>query len=184
MPTAQSLINDVKTARNLYIEQVTKLSTAQAESRPAPEAWNITEITEHLFWAEHNGLCGMWAALEEIRSGQKERSLASPHRDMSIDQVIQLTWRTKEKVPEGAGPRQGGPLPFWRESLINLQHVLDAFGSQINPDELRLQAYPHPISGALDFHQRLEFLRFHILRHRDQVANILRQQSAMTGSGA
>ena len=33
---------------------------------------------------------------------------------------------------------------------------------------LRVIAHEHPISGELDFHQRLEFLRFHIERHHLQ----------------
>ena len=33
---------------------------------------------------------------------------------------------------------------------------------------LRVIAHAHPISGELDFHQRLEFLRYHIDRHHLQ----------------
>ena len=62
------------------------------------------------------------------------------------------------------------------ETIEEMQGVLDAFGAELKPDELRLQAFPHPISGALDFHQRLEFLRFHLQRHHQQVARILRLQ--------
>jgi hypothetical protein len=106
-----------------------------------------------------------------------EGTLESPHRNLTIEEIIQRTWQAKEKAPEGAGPRQGGPLSFWRQSLQGLQHILEAFGAEIRPEELRLQAFPHPISGALDFHQRLEFLRFHIDRHRAQASALLRQQS-------
>lgn len=92
---------------------------------------------------------------------------------MSIEQIIDLTWQPKEVVPEIAAPRLGGPLSFWTASFNSLQRVLDSFGQDLQEDELRMQAQPHPISGALDFHQRLEFLRFHIDRHREQVAQIL-----------
>jgi hypothetical protein len=64
-------------------------------------------------------------------------------------------------------------LSFWKASLNSLQPVLEAFGSDLQEIELRLQAHPHPISGPLDFHQRLEFLRFHINRHHNQVLLLL-----------
>ena len=37
---------------------------------------------------------------------------------------------------------------------------------------LRVIAHAHPISGELDFHQRLEFLRYHIDRHIYNKRNI------------
>jgi hypothetical protein len=97
----------------------------------------------------------------------------SIHKDMPIEQVIDLTWKSNEKVPSVAAPRFGGPLSFWKLSLNSLQQLLGAFGQDLKEDELRLQAHPHPISGALDFHQRIEFLRFHINRHKDQVSQLL-----------
>jgi hypothetical protein len=72
-----------------------------------------------------------------------------------------------------AAPRLGGPLAFWKESLHSLQAVLEAFGQDLREDELRLQAHPHPISGAFDFQQRIELLRFHIERHQEQVSQLL-----------
>ena len=51
-------------------------------------------------------------------------------------------------------------------------HELD-----LKENELRLQAHPHPISGPMDFHQRLEFLRFHINRHKDQVSSLLNEMN-------
>jgi hypothetical protein len=176
MRSAQELILDVKSARGAYIAQITGIAGAAAEWKSSPKSWNVTEVTEHLFWAEFNGLSGMWAALEDLRSGRMTRTYESPHRDMSVEEVIERTWQPKEKAPEGAGPHRGGSLAFWRQSLHGLQGVLDAFGAELKPDELRLQAFPHPISGALDFHQRLEFLRFHLQRHHQQVARILRLQ--------
>ncbi|GAB3165178.1 hypothetical protein GCM10027291_07910 [Telluribacter humicola] len=100
----------------------------------------------------------MWKTLHAIRGGTMERKYESNHREMPIEQVIQLTWQPKEQVPAVAVPRFGGPMLFWKSSLHSLQEVLDTFGEDLKEDELRVQAHPHPILGALDFQQRLEFL--------------------------
>jgi hypothetical protein len=105
--------------------------------------------------------------------GKMRRIYDSVHKNMPIEQIIDLTWQPKEKVPQVAAPRMGGPLSFWKPSLISLEKVLSEFGNDLHEDELRLQAHPHPISGSLVFQQRIEFLRFHINRHKDQVSQLI-----------
>jgi len=173
MNTIQKLVQEVSTARKRYLNQIVDISEAHAQWKPDPDLWNITEVTEHLFWAEQGGIIGMWKTLHAIREGTIACTYDSNHKDMSIEQIIAITWQSKEKVPDIAAPRFGGPFSFWKFSLHSLQEVLDAFGQDLRLEELRMQAQPHPISGALDFHQRFEFLRFHIDRHREQVAQLL-----------
>jgi hypothetical protein len=117
----------------------------------------------------------MWKTLHAIREGNMERNYESVHKNMPIEQIIEMTWQPKEKVPPIAAPRMGGPLTFWKVSLNSLQEVLNSFGQDLNEDELRLQAHPHPISGHLDFQQRIKFLRFHINRHKDQVSQLVKK---------
>lgn len=173
MHTVQKLIKEVSNSRN--IDQFDGLTESQGQGKPNPESWNIAEITEHLFWAEQGGIMGMWKTLYLIREGKIDNNYESIHLNMRIEEIIDLTWLSKEVVPTVAAPRIGGPLSLWIASLKSLQEMLDSFGSILRENELRLQSHPHPISGPLDFHQRLEFLRFHIDRHLVQSANIKRQ---------
>ncbi len=175
MNTIEQLIHDVAIARNEFIALLENISEQQATYKPSADAWSITDNTEHLFWAEQGGLYGMWKTLYAIRDGKTLRTYESEHKEWSIENIIAHTWKEKEQVPAIAAPRLGGTLIFWRLSLENLQLLLEAFGKELREDELRVQAHPHPISGAMDFHQRLEFLRFHIQRHRDQVISIIDQ---------
>lgn len=175
MVTIEKLIQDVSAERKLYLDQLINISEMQAQWKPAAEVWNITEITEHLFWAEQGGILGMWKTLQGIRAGKIERTYESIHQNLPVSDIIALTWQPKEIVPAVAAPRLGGPLLFWTLSLHGLQELLHAFGQDLQENELRLQAHPHPISGAMDFQQRLEFLSFHIRRHKAQVAAILAQ---------
>lgn len=169
------LIGEVAVARNSFISFMEDISERDASFKPAEGEWSITDVTEHLFWAEQGGIYGMWKMLYAIRNGTSEHTYESIHKGWGIEKIIGETWKEKEQVPAVAAPRLGGTLAFWKFSLSSLQQVLEAFGNDIREDELRLQAHPHPISGAMDFQQRLEFLRFHIQRHHGQVQSIIGQ---------
>ena len=112
----------------------------------------------------------MWKTLHAVREGKMERTFESVHKELSVETIIDRTWKEKEQVPAVAAPRMGRTLVFWLASLSSLQQVLEAFGDDLKEEELRVLAHPHPISGPMDFQQRLEFLRFHIQRHYHQVA--------------
>lgn len=177
MNKVKALIQNVSTERKLYLDQLINISEVKAQWKQKPEDWNIAEITEHLFWAEQGGVFGMWKTIKEIREGKLERKLDSVHKDLAIEEIINLTWQPKEIVPPVAAPRMGGPLSFWVASLASLQDILAAFGEDLQDDELRIQAHPHPISGPMDFQQRIEFLGFHLARHRTQCANLINELS-------
>lgn len=175
MNTVAMLVEKVAVARREYLDQIQGYSEELAQWKPANDVWNIVENTEHLFWAEQGGIVGMWKTIHAIREGKMPTTYESVHRDMSIEEIIQQTWKEKEQVPVVAAPRFGGPLSFWHHSLNSLQGVLNAFGKDLKDDELRIQAHPHPISGAMDFQQRLEFLVFHLNRHKAQVARLIKE---------
>jgi hypothetical protein len=173
MSKVKSLIKEVEIARQDYLTVASQVSESKGLYKPKPDSWNVIEITEHLYWAEHGGLLGMWKTLHAIRAGQYVKTYESKFKNLPIQDIIDLTWQPKEIVPAVAAPRMGGSLIFWNNALASVQLILDAFGNYIQDDELRIQAHPHPISGPLDFHQRLEFLAFHIKRHQKQMTNVL-----------
>ncbi|MFN3997870.1 DinB family protein [Algoriphagus sp.] len=173
MNQVQKLVKEVSAARSRYLELIANVSEFQARWKPNTEVWNIIENTEHLYWAEQGGILGMWKTLHAIREGEMIRTYEFNHKDLTIEEVVEKTWQPLEQVPSVAAPRLGGSLSFWRTSFLNMQNVLEAFAQDLQENELRLQAQHHPISGPLDFHQRLEFLRFHIDRHRGQISQLI-----------
>lgn len=173
MNNADELIKQIERSRKSYLELVGRYTEQEARWKPDADIWNMVEITEHLYWAEHGGIMGMWKTLQAIRDGRLKRNFDFEYKGMTIEQIIEKTWQPKEKVPDVAAPRYGGTIGFWSVSLQSLQEILESFGKTIQDDELRLEAHPHPISGPMDFHQRFEFLRFHIDRHHDQVSRLV-----------
>lgn len=163
------LINEVEVARSCYLSEVNHLSQAESEWKPSPEIWNVIEITEHLFWAEQGGIFGMWKILQAHKEGRIGWEGEDIHRGLSIEEIVYRTWQEKETVPAVAAPRMGGTIAFWVASLQSLQLPLQKLGDELSDANLDVMTHPHPISGAMNFRQRLDFLRFHIDRHRNQV---------------
>ena len=176
MTLTSQLLHKVAIARQNYIAVLTDLNELQAQWKPSSESWNVVEITEHLFWAEQGGILGMWKTLLGIRDGTVSYEETSLNDGLLIEVIIERTWKAKEIVPAIAAPRMGGPLLFWTSALAGLQPILESFGETLNEDDLSKKAHPHPISGPLTFGQRLEFLRFHIDRHRMQAENLKKLQ--------
>ena len=172
MPTLAQLLQQVSAARTQFIATATGLSPEQATFKPTPESWCITENVEHLFWAEHGGINGMWKTLEVYKNNKPVFTGDRIHHGLSIEQIIEKTWKEKELVPEVAKPRLGGPVEFWNISLQNLQKLLEGLANALDGHDLERIIHPHPISGPMNVIQRFEFLRFHLNRHQKQIENI------------
>ena len=168
MSKVKSLVNSVEISRKSYIQTIGQLSKEVTNHKPNESSWNIVEITEHLYWAEFLGVAVMAKVLKEILEGKRELKYESKNKGLTIERVVELTWNQKEQVPDIAAPRVGGSISFWKNSFVSLKGILSEFTSNLNDDMLRVIAHAHPISGELDFQQRLEFLRFHIDRHHLQ----------------
>ena len=168
MSKVKSLVNSVEISRKSYIQTIGQLSKEITNHKPDESSWNIVEITEHLYWAEFLGIAVMAKVLNEILVGKREIKYESKNKGLKIEIVVELTWNRKEQVPDIAAPRVGGSISFWINSFISLKDILKEFTHNLTDDMLRVIAHAHPISGELDFQQRLEFLRFHIDRHHLQ----------------
>jgi hypothetical protein len=175
MNKVSALINEVAQVRNGYVSLLATVDEKGSHYKPTPDARSLVDITEHLYWAEQGGILGMWKTLHAIRAGTMALTFESIHKGLSVEAIIDRTWKPKEQVPAVATPRMGGTLIFWKSTLLSLQSVLEEFGKDLKEEELRIQAHPHPISGPMDFQQRLEFLRFHIQRHHRQAVEVRNQ---------
>ena len=165
----KTLLQEVESSRQQYIAAVSGLTAVQANFKPAPDGWSIVEITEHIVLAEQVGVIGMWRALKGFQAGKPIWEGEPVHRGLPIETVIEKTWQVKENVPDVASPRWGGPLEFWTATLRSCSGPLQTMAEEMADLNLESIIYPHPISGPLDVRQRLEFLRFHLDRHRAQV---------------
>lgn len=169
MSEVEHLISGIGNARQRFLTSVGSLSTRQGAFKPSEDSWSIAEITEHLVHAEHGGIRLIWTAAEGVRSGAPLWTGESPNRGLTIEEIVAKTWQPREMTPESAAPRMGGPVGYWLAALRSSPTLLAALAPQLADLDLSSVIYPHVISGPLDARQRLEFLRFHLDRHREQV---------------
>ena len=114
----------------------------------------------------------MWRALEGVKNNKPIWTGETIHRGLPIEEIVEKTWKEKETAPEIARPRWGGPVEFWVISLNNCQPLLEALGRAMLGFDLQKIIHPHPITGPLDITQRMQFLRFHLDRHRSQIEKV------------
>ncbi len=172
MDSSANLVEVVEQSRNEFLASVAHLTFAQATFQSDPDSWSILAITEHIVRAEQSGVMGMWKALDGIRKGEPVWSGEPVHRGLSIEEVIARTWQPKEKVPDIAVPIWGGSLRYWIAMLKAQRFLLQELVDALDGYDLETILFPHPISGPLDVRQQLEFLRFHLDRHRAQVEQV------------
>ena len=172
MNKVQQLIQETEQARERFLGSVGQLGFAQVTFKPEPEIWSITEIAEHMVRAEQSGVSGMWKALDGMKKNEPVWSGDPIHKGLSIEEVVERTWQPKEQVPEIAAPIWRGSISYWIASLKAQKSILSDLGAALDGQNIEEIIYPHPISGPLDIRQRLEFLRFHLDRHREQIENL------------
>lgn len=172
MNDLEKLILQVEIARQQFISAASGLSPEQAYFKPSKEEWSVVENTEHMVWAEYGGINGIWRAIEGLKINKPAWEGVSSNQGLSIEEIIEKTWQKKEKVPESARPKWGGPIDFWIASLQNCQRLLESLSKALVGLDIENIIYPHPISGPLNVPQRMEFLRFHLERHQRQIENI------------
>ena len=168
----QMYFDNVEHARQEILDTVRGLTDVQASFQPSEEEWSVAQIIEHLAWAEEGGICGMFKAMEGQKNNKPIWTGESKNHGLSIEEIVQKTWEPKEKVPEVAAPKWGGPIDYWISRLENCQSLLTTLKEYCTGVHLESAIYPHPISGPLDIIQRLEFLRFHMERHLQQIERV------------
>jgi DinB superfamily len=183
MQTAQDLIAEVAEARRRLLATVANLPPLQAAFKPAPDRWSVLENLEHVTLAEITGIAKIWQASESARNGIPLFMGEHTNRHLSIEEVVARTWKAKEIAPPISTPHIGGPLPYWISYSESCQSVLERLGVALDGLDLGQVIFPHFLSGPLDAGQRLQFLRFHLDRHRTQIERLLADKTFLDAFG-
>lgn len=177
MFSAATLIEQTEAERTRLTDLVNGLTDEQANFKPSAETWSINEKIEHLVLAEVSGISKIWSAAEGIRKGKPVWVGDHTNRGKDIGEIISCTWKEKESAPPIATPHIGGPLSYWLEYLRLSRELLKRLEPHLMGLNLEDVLFPHFICGPLDAGQRIQFLTFHIERHRKQIETLMANAS-------
>jgi len=166
LPTT-GLIEDIETARRRFLDAM-ETREPRARGEPVGEGrWTPIQYLEHLVRAEEVTVWRMFGAVEEARATPGPPQ--SPTPDSTIEDIVDRTWAVREVAPPLAVPSLGGSFAYWSVRLLRNRALVAAFAELVDESELDDVAYPHPISGPFTMRQGLQFIRFHLDRHRAHV---------------
>ncbi len=167
-----SLLHEISSSRSTVENLVKGLSTEQGRVRIEPNGWNIQEVIEHLVLAERGGYDLIHTAAERFKSGNPIWKGDSENVGLSIEEIIERTWKKKETAPASALPSGKWSLGVWISHFKNCDDLLSNLHMLLEDLPLDQVIYPHFLCGPLNAYQRLEFIRFHIDRHYSQIGEI------------
>jgi hypothetical protein len=156
-------------ARRSFLDSVVASDATQQRFRPAPGAWSMLDVTEHLVLAEEKSLLGM---LKGPPAGTTVTAMA--HLRMGL---VRLVMRTdiRIKVPVARVVPEGRATlaeleARWSDSRRGLERFLDPIGEA----DASAARFRHPIGGWVSAGEGVAFLADHIAHHERQVHRIRR----------
>lgn len=167
MQTVRELVADIERARSALLDLLRSIGPGRMAVSIGKDRWSPTQYLEHLVRAEEATLWRMFKAIDDWR--RFDEVLASPTPEATIEEIVARTWREREEAPPLAVPQLGEPGSYWMARMRRNASLVREFAELVREQELDSLAYPHPISGPFTMRQGLEFIRFHIDRHRGQL---------------
>jgi len=166
------LLIEIKESRARILDEISDLTAIQGAQKKSSDSWSIQEVIEHLVLAERGGYDLICSAAERFKNNDPVWSGTSENEGLTIEKIIERTWKPKEDAPESATPKGNWSLSVWVSHFRNCDDLLSDLPVKLEDLPLTQVIYPHFLCGPLNAIQRLEFIRFHLDRHLIQVKSI------------
>lgn len=161
----------IEEQRKNMLNEIARLSHAQQNFKPSPEAWSILQVVNHLLFSETNVVKYMQKKMQGIATVEKA-GVRAKARSIMLNTFLKSP--LKFKAPKAAMPVQEEVYVFenlrrqWDETRSGFAKVLD----QLNPADAEKLIFKHPISGKFNIYQTMSFLQEHIAHHIRQIQRI------------
>jgi uncharacterized damage-inducible protein DinB len=161
-----SLVDQLRASRDALLEVVASVSDTQAKFKPAPDAWSIEDVVEHLAAAEH-GMFRLITVHYELLDAPTERTREEMLAERGRDRQNRL------QAPERVRPR--GRYGSLSSALGQFQQNRERTIAYIAEcqDDLRRRATEH-LMGRISCQECLMILIAHPFRHAGQIREIKR----------
>lgn len=167
MSAIPALVADIERARSALLVLLQSIGPERMAVPIGQGRWSPTQYLEHLVRAEEATLWRMFKAVDDSR--RRNEILPSPTPDATVEEIVDQTWSERVDAPTLAVPQLGEPGSYWLVRMKRNASMVREFAELIREDELDGLSYSHPISGPFTMRQGLQFVRFHIDRHRGQL---------------
>ncbi|HEV2761881.1 MAG TPA: DinB family protein [Pyrinomonadaceae bacterium] len=175
------ILSSIEETRSRLVARVENLSEGQQSFCPAPDAWSVADIVEHLAVSETrmSQMLGLLVGKAEgdghlLPESDGEPRLPAP---VTIREHVERSLVEKYDAPEMIRPTGGVPLADSLERLRQTRAAVLALRPRIERVDGRHVRYPHPAFGPLDLYQWLAFVGVHEERHLRQIESILEAQA-------
>ncbi|MDZ4844143.1 MAG: DinB family protein [Chitinophagales bacterium] len=161
----------IEEQRKNLLDEIAKLSHAQQNFKPSPDAWSILQVVNHLLFSETNVVKYMLKKMQGIATVEKAGFQAKV-RSVVLNSFLKSPF--KFKAPKAAMPTQEEVYIFenlrkqWNETRSGFAKILD----QLNPADAEKLIFKHPLSGKFNIYQTMSFMQEHVAHHIRQVARI------------
>lgn len=180
------ILSSLAETRGRFLSRVESLDQEQTDFRPAPGAWTIAEIVEHLAVSEPR-VAGLLEKLVGKAEADGHVRAESPAPDggevrlpapVSLAEHVERARAEKYDAPDAIRPTGDASV---MDSLARLREV-HASVERLRPRLERVDGthvrFPHPAFGPLDLYQWLAFIGMHEERHLKQIESILKARAA------
>jgi uncharacterized damage-inducible protein DinB len=182
-----TILASVERDREALYASVADVGAAEIDVRPAPDAWSVCEVLDHL----HRVEAGI-AKLLAVRVGKgRAAGTLLPAPDESEEAVAAAmaafeTYATtmtsgRLQAPETVCPQAGRTKDELLAALRSSREALVAAALDGAAYDLGAMRHPHPSLGDIDLRQWLQFVGRHERRHMAQIAVVRR--SLAEGAG-
>ena len=158
------VLQHIDDAHDALITAVAGLSDAQSHFKPAPEAWSVAGIVEHLAIVEDrivNRIHELLASAPEL-----DRPVATKEADEILKHKI-LDRSSKAQAPEATHPTGKSIAESLDSLVVSRNKIREILRSA--PSDFRQRSTLHSRFGPMDCHQWLVTLGGHCMRHTQQI---------------
>lgn len=168
LPTLARHWDALEARRHAFLAELATLSPAAVAFRPAPDAWSLEDLAQHLWLIERG-------AVHILTSRQEKpplpRDPLSPLKIAAMRMLVHRDIRIKAPVPEIV-PQTRMPLDAVRAEWDATRATLRALLERVTPERMEMRIFRHPIFGPMTLAQATEFVWRHHDHHLHQLRRI------------
>lgn len=172
LPSLRSRLDALIARRSNFEAQARGMSDAQLRFNPAPGAWSISEVAEHLLHVEREIIKA--STKDGVERRRQRRTIKQWLAAKGFRAVTWLNIRIKVPakvagmVTPGSTPDLTALWAEWRDVHERFERYLETIG----PADVGYMAFRHPIIGPTRVDGILPFVTQHFDHHMKQVSRI------------